>query len=49
LLLKALTRLPGDLAEAKNSCAKLAALRPGVAASACAASIGSATGESEKS
>ena len=49
LVLESIDEVTGDLAEAKEACAKLAALRPGLAASACAASIGSLTGESEKS
>jgi hypothetical protein len=49
LVLEAVDEVTGDLAEAKESCAKLAALGPGLAADACAASIGSLTGESEKS
>jgi hypothetical protein len=49
LVLEGVDEVTGDLAEAKASCAKLAARRPGLAASACAGSIGSLTGESEKS
>jgi tetratricopeptide (TPR) repeat protein len=49
LVLESVDEVTGDLAEAKDSCAKLAALRPGLAARACAASTGSLTGESEKS
>jgi tetratricopeptide (TPR) repeat protein len=49
LVLEAVDEVTGDLAEAKETCAKLAALRPDLAASACAASIGSLTGESGKS
>ena len=49
LVLEGIDEVTGDLAEAKDACARLAALRPGLAASACAASIGSLTGESQKS
>jgi len=49
LLLAAIDEVTGDLAEAKDSCARLAGLRPGLAAAACAASIGSLTGDAERS
>ena len=49
LVLASIDEVTGDLAEAKEACARFAALRPGLAASACTASIGSLTGESEKS
>jgi hypothetical protein len=49
LVLASIGEVTGDLAEAKDSCARFAALRPGLAASACAASIGSLTGEAAAS
>jgi tetratricopeptide (TPR) repeat protein len=49
LVLEGIDEVTGDLAEAEDACAKLAALRPGLAASACTASVGSLTGDSEKS
>ena len=49
LVLAGIDEVTGDLTEAKDACAELTVLRPGLAASACAASIGSLTGESEKS
>jgi predicted Zn-dependent protease len=47
--LASIGEVTGEHAEAKESCARLAALRPGLAASACAASIGSLTGTAEAS
>ena len=49
LVLASIGEATGDLAEAKDACARLAALRPGLTAAACAASIGSLTGDSEGS
>ena len=49
LTLASIDEVPGDLEEAKSACAHFAAVRPGLAAAACTASIGSLTGESEKS
>jgi tetratricopeptide (TPR) repeat protein len=49
LLLASIDEVTGDLAEAKASCARFGALKPGLAATACAASIGSLTGEAEAS
>jgi len=49
LVLEGIDEVTGDLAEGKDSCARLAGLRPGLAAAACAGSIGSLTGEGEKS
>jgi Tfp pilus assembly protein PilF len=47
LVLASIDEVTGDLAEAKDACARLAALRPGLAAAACTASIGSLTGAAE--
>jgi tetratricopeptide (TPR) repeat protein len=49
LILASIDEVTGDLAEAKDACARFAALRPGLAAAACAASVGSLTGEAEAS
>jgi hypothetical protein len=49
LVLESIDEVTGDLVEATEVCVRLSALRSGLAASACAASIGSLTGESEKS
>src|SRR4051812_41959579 len=49
LVLASIGEVTGDHAEAKDSCARLAGLRPGLAAAACAASIGSLTGAAEAS
>ena len=49
LVLEGIDEVTGDLAEGKDACTRFAAFRPGLAASACAASIGSLTGESQKS
>jgi len=47
LVLAGIDEVTGDLAEAKDSCARFAVLRPGLAAAACTASIGSLTGTAE--
>jgi tetratricopeptide (TPR) repeat protein len=44
LVLASVDEVTGDLAEAKGACARFAVLRPGLAAAACAASIGSLSG-----
>jgi hypothetical protein len=44
LVLASVDEVTGDLAEAKKTCARFADLRPGLAAVACAASIGSLGG-----
>jgi hypothetical protein len=49
LVLASIGEVTGDHAEAKAACARLAALRPGLAAAACAASIGSLTGAADQS
>jgi len=49
LVLASIGEVTGDHAEAKEACARLAGLRPGLAAAACAASIGSLTGTAEAS
>jgi tetratricopeptide (TPR) repeat protein len=49
LVLASIGEVTGDLAEAKDACARFAALRPSLAAAACAASVGSLTGEAEPS
>jgi predicted Zn-dependent protease len=45
LVLASIDEVTGDLAEAKEACTRFAALRPGLTAIACAAGIGSLTGE----
>src|SRR5206468_569777 len=47
LVLASIGEVTGELDEAKDSCARFAALRPGLAAAACAASIGSLTGAAD--
>jgi tetratricopeptide (TPR) repeat protein len=47
LVLASIDEVTGDLAEAKDACTRFAALRPGLAAAACTASIGSLTGAAE--
>jgi hypothetical protein len=49
LVLAAIGEVTGDLAAGRDACARFAALRPGLAASACAASIGSLTGAADAS
>ena len=49
LVLASIGEVTGELDEAKDSCARFAALRPGLAAAACAASIGSLTGAADAS
>ena len=49
LVLASIGEVTGEHAEAKEACARLAALRPGLAAAACAASIGSLTGAADQS
>jgi len=49
LVLASIDEVTGDLAEAKDACARFAILRPGLAAAACAASIGSLSGAAEAS
>jgi len=49
LVLVSIDEVSGDLTEAGDACARLAALRPGLAAAACAASIGSLTGAADAS
>jgi tetratricopeptide (TPR) repeat protein len=49
LLLASVDEVSGSVAEAKMACAELGRLRPGLAATACAASIGSLTGDAETS
>ena len=49
LVLASIGEVTGDHAEAKEACARLAGLRPGLAAAACAASIGSLIGTAEAS
>jgi Tfp pilus assembly protein PilF len=49
LVLASIGEVTGEHAEAKAACARLAALRPALAAAACAASIGSLTGAAEAS
>jgi hypothetical protein len=49
LVLASIDEVTGALDEARNACARFGQLRPGLAAAACAASVGSLTGESEKS
>jgi hypothetical protein len=44
LVLASIDEVTGDLAEAKDACARFGILRPGLAAVACAASIGSLSG-----
>ena len=47
LVLASIDEVTGDFTEAKDACARFAAMHPGLAASACAASIGSLTGAAE--
>ena len=47
LVLVSIDEVSGDLTEAGDACARLAALRPGLPAVACAASIGSLTGAAD--
>jgi tetratricopeptide (TPR) repeat protein len=49
LVLASIDEVTGDLAEAKEACAKFAGMRSGLTAAACTASIGSLTGESQQS
>jgi uncharacterized protein (TIGR02996 family) len=49
LVLAGIDEVSGDLAEAKGACAHLGTLRPGLAAVACAASIGSLTSTADAS
>ena len=49
LVLASIGEVTGDVAEAKDACARFAALRPGLGAAACAASIGSLTGDAAPS
>jgi hypothetical protein len=49
LVLAGIDEVTGDLAEAKDACARFEVVRPGLAASACSASIGSLTGMAEAS
>src|SRR5580704_15632398 len=49
LVLAGIDEVTGDLAEAKDACARFEVVRPGLAASACSASIGSLTGAAEAS
>jgi tetratricopeptide (TPR) repeat protein len=49
LLLASVDEVSGDLAEAKTACAQFGRLQPGLAATACAASIGSMTGDAKTS
>jgi hypothetical protein len=49
LVLASIGEVTGDHAEGKEACARLAALRPSLAAAACAASIGSLTGAADAS
>jgi hypothetical protein len=44
LVLASVDEVTGDLAEAEDACARLAILRPGLAAAACVASLGSLSG-----
>lgn len=47
LVLASIDEVTGDLAEAKDACARFGVLRPGLAAVACAAGIGSLSGAAE--
>ena len=47
LVLEAVDEVTGDLAEAKAACIRLADVRPGLAAAACAASVDSLTGKAK--
>jgi hypothetical protein len=47
--LEGIDEVTGDLAEGRAACAKLMTLRPGLAAAACAAAIGSLSGNAEAS
>ena len=49
LVLAGIDEVSGDLAEAGDACARFARLHPGLAAAACAASIGSLTGAADAS
>ena len=49
LVLASIDEVTGDLVEAKDACARFAVLRPGLAAAACAASIGSLSGAAKAS
>jgi Tfp pilus assembly protein PilF len=49
LVLASVDEVTGDLTEAKDACARFAVLRPGLAAAACAASIGSLSGAARAS
>jgi Tfp pilus assembly protein PilF len=49
LVLASIDEVTGDLAEAKDACTHFGILRPGLAAAACAASIGSLSGAAEAS
>jgi hypothetical protein len=49
VVLAGIDEVTGDLAEGKDACARFAALQPGLAATACSASIGSLTGAAEAS
>lgn len=49
LVLASVDEVTGDLAEARDACARFAVLRPGLAAAACVASIGSLSGAAKAS
>jgi tetratricopeptide (TPR) repeat protein len=49
LVLASIDEVTGDLAEAKDACTRFAVLRPGLAAAACTASIGSQSGVAQAS
>jgi Tfp pilus assembly protein PilF len=49
LVLAGIDEVSGDLAEASGACGRLEAFRPGLAAVACAASVGSLTGTADAS
>jgi Tfp pilus assembly protein PilF len=49
LVLASIDEVTGDLAEAKEACARFGILRPGLAAAACTASIGSQSGVAQAS